>query len=312
MGLEEVVDELYGLDASEFTAARDRRAREARKAGDSALAQELKALKRPSAAAWVANILVRHRPREIERLVQFGESFRDAQANLAGDELRRFGRQRHQVLGAVAEEARRLAEARGQHVSQAILREVESTLDAAVTDPQAAHAVRSGRLLRSLSHAGMGPVDLSGAVAAPEVSVRPTAAPAASGPVDAPDAGATRSGRDEKADKVAVAREALEDAEADVERADHRVATTESAAERAERRREEIEGRIRALEEDLQRANDELRAATAEITEAHERRTGARQGLEAARRQAARTRARLGRLQSTGLRVVRDPDDSSR
>jgi hypothetical protein len=312
MGLEEVVDELYGLEASEFTAARDSRARDARQAGDRALAQQLKALKRPSAAAWVTNILARHRPQEIERLVQFGESFRDAQANLAGDELRRLGRQRHQVLGAVGEEARRLAEARGQPVSPATLREVESTLDAAVTDPQAADAVRSGRLLRSLSHTGMGPVELSGAVAAPEISMRPTTASAASGPIDVSDADGARSVRDEKADKIAEAREALEDAEADVERADHRVSTADRAAERAERGREEVEGRIRALEEDVQRARDELRAATAEITEAHEQRDASRKALEAARNQANRTRARLGRLEGSGLRVVRDPDDSSR
>jgi outer membrane murein-binding lipoprotein Lpp len=62
----------------------------------------------------------------------------------------------------------------------------------------------------------------------------------------------------------------------------------------------------------VQRAQDELRAATAEITEAHEKRDASRKALEAARNQANRTRARLGRLEGSGLRVVRDPDDSSR
>src|SRR5437588_9605225 len=168
MAFEDVVDELYGLDAGEFVAARDKRAREARGAGDRTLGDQVKGLKRPSAAAWVVNILVRNRPREIERLLSFGQSFREAQANLAGDELRRLGRQRHQVLGALGQEASRLAQERGQPVSPAVERDVESTLDTAVTDPGAADAVRSGRLLRALSHAGMGPVDLSGAVAAPE------------------------------------------------------------------------------------------------------------------------------------------------
>jgi hypothetical protein len=306
MGLEDVVDELYGLDASEFVAARDGRARAARQAGDRALADQVKALKRPSAAAWVVNILVRQRPGEIERLVRFGESFREAQANLAGDELRRLGRQRHQVLGALGQEARRLAEERGQPVSQAIQRDVESTLDAAVTDRGAADAVRSGRMLRSVRHAGMGPLDLGGAMAAPEIGVR--AAPAIGrAPASAADTEDRRSPEDEK---IAAARDTLEEAEADVERADHRFSTAQRAAEEAEGRRADAERRIQALEEDLARADEALRAATAQSTQAGKDGVAARQALEAARRQAGRARARLGRLEQTGLHVVRDPDEA--
>ncbi len=307
MDLEEVVGELYGLDASEFVAARDGRARAARQSGDRALADQVKALKRPAVAAWVVNNLVRQRPGEIERLVRFGESFRDAQANLAGDELRRLGRQRHQVLGALGQEARRLAEERGQPVSPAVERDVESTLDAAVTDPGAADAVRSGRLLRSLSHAGMGPVDLTGAVAAPEVAVAPLPASAAS-PRGA-DSVPRPSPED---DKIAAARDALEDAEADVERADHRVAVAEREAQEAVDRREDAERRIRALEDDLARAREQRTAATDDVTKTRKEREAARKAHEAARRQAGRARARLGRLENTGLRVVRDPDDERR
>jgi len=305
MGLQDVVDELYGLDASEFVAARDARARAARQAGDRAVADQVKALKRPSAAAWVVNLLVRRRPGEIERLAGFGESFREAQANLAGDELRRLGRQRHQAIGALAQEARRLAEERGQQVSQAVQREVESTLDAAVTDRDAADAVRSGRLLRSLSHAGMGPVDLAGAVAAPEIAV---------GPLPATGSTAGTASSDDRPspeeEKIAAARDALEDADADVERADHRVLTAERAAEQAQGRQEDAERRIQALEEDLQRAHEQSAAAGAEVTEAGKERDAARKALDAARRQASRARARLGRLEDTGLRVVRDPDEA--
>ena len=307
MDLPEVVGELYGLDASEFVAARDGRARAARQAGDRALADQVKALKRPAAAAWVVNVLVRQHPGEIERLVRFGESFRDAQANLAGDELRRLGRQRHQVLGALGQEARRLAEERGQPVSPAVQRDVEATLDAAVTDPGAADAVRSGRLLRPVRHAGMGPVDLSGAVAAPEIAVAPLpsqAAPVAPG-AEAADAGGPRSSQDEK---ITEAREALEDADADVERAEHRVAVAGQAAERAAGRREAADQRIRTLEEDLARANEERAAAAEDVTETRKERDTARKALEATRRQAGRARTRLGRLE-TGLRVVRDPGD---
>jgi hypothetical protein len=302
MAYEEVVDELYGLDAAEFVAARDGRAREARGAGDRALADRVKGLKRPSAAAWVVNILVRHRPREIERLLRFGQSFREAQANLAGEELRRLGRQRHQVLGALNQEARRLAEERGQSVSPAVQRDVESTLDAALTDESAADAVRSGRLLRALSHAGMGPVDLNGAMAAPEIGVPPSLATA--GP-EADDTGPRPSREDEK---LAAAREASEDADADVERADHRLATAERAAEEAQGRRVDAEQRVEALDEELVRAHDRLRTATAEVAQTDAERQSARKALEGARRQAKRAGARIGRLEQTGLQVVRDPE----
>ncbi len=297
-----MVDELYGLDAAEFVAARDGRAREARGDGDRALADQIKRLKRPSAAAWVVNILVRQRPREIERLLSFGQSFRDAQANLVGEELRRLGRQRHQVLSALGQEARRLAGERGQSVSQAVQRDVESTLDAALTDQTAADAVRSGRLLRPLSHAGMGPVDLSGATAAPEIGVRPS--PAIAGP--APDDTGQRPSREDE--KIAAAREALEDADADVERADHTLSTAERVAVEARGRRADAEQRVGALEEELARARDLLSAATAGAGQAETDRQAARKAVDGARRQANRARARLGRLEQTGLRVVRDPE----
>ena len=305
MDLEEVVGELYGLDASEFVAARDGRARAARQSGDRGLADQVKALKRPAVAAWVVNNLVRQRPGEIERLVRFGESFRDAQASLAGDELRRLGRQRHQVLGALGQEARRLAEERGQPVSPTVERDVESTLDTAVTDPGAADAVRSGRLLRALSHAG-----LSGAVAAPEVTAAPLPAPASAasaGSAREPAGSAPRPSPED--DKIAAARDALEDAEADVERADHRVSVAERGAQEAVDRREEAERRVRAIEDELARAREQHAAATYDVAKTRKEREAARKAHEAARRQAGRARARLGRLENTGLRVVRDPND---
>jgi hypothetical protein len=179
---------------------------------------------------------------------------------------------------------------------------VESTLDAALTDEGAADAVRSGRLLRSLSHAGMGPVDLSGAMAAPDIGVRPSAI-AGSGPGPA-DTEHRPSAEDEK---IAAAREALEDADADVERADHSFSVAERAAEDAQGRRADAERRVRALEEDLARAHDQLSKATAQVAQADTDRQAARKAVDEARRQANRARARLGRLEQTGLRVVRDP-----
>ena len=53
-------DRLYGLTLAEFTPARDALVKEHR--GDKELAARLKALKKPSLAAWVVNLLVRRVP----------------------------------------------------------------------------------------------------------------------------------------------------------------------------------------------------------------------------------------------------------
>jgi hypothetical protein len=60
--LESTLDELYALRPQEFTAARDARAAEARRAGDRELADRIRALRRPTLSAWAGNLLVRGSP----------------------------------------------------------------------------------------------------------------------------------------------------------------------------------------------------------------------------------------------------------
>ena len=66
--------------------------------GDKALAKEIGALPKPSAAAWVCNLLVREHREEIENLVELGTLLREAQENLAGDQLRALDVQRRQLV----------------------------------------------------------------------------------------------------------------------------------------------------------------------------------------------------------------------
>lgn len=160
-----MLDELYALDPAEFTAARDARAREARGAGNRPLAADIKGLKKPSTAAWTVNILARHRGDDLQHLLSLGDQLRAAQASLSGDEIRALGRQRHQVVTAMARQARALARDRGVNMSDTVEREVTETLEAALADPAAGAAACSGRLVRRLSHAGLEAVDLEGAVA---------------------------------------------------------------------------------------------------------------------------------------------------
>ena len=162
LDVDAVADELYGLPPGEFTSQRDRRAAEARRGGDRDLAAAIKKLRRPSASAWLANLLVRQRHEQLLQLLELGAAMRQAQSELAGTDLRRLSEQRHQVVKALGGEGRQLARDLGQPVSEASERELEATLEAAVANAEAGEALRSGRLTTALSYSGLGLVDLAG------------------------------------------------------------------------------------------------------------------------------------------------------
>ena len=141
-----MADELYGLPPAEFTASRDERARLARAEGNKDLSDAIKKLRRPTASAALVNRLVREAGDQVDRLLELGESMREAQQAMAGDRLRSLSAQRRPAIQALALQARQLAAQAGRPVSDQVEREVEATLEAALADPGAAEAVRSGRL----------------------------------------------------------------------------------------------------------------------------------------------------------------------
>jgi hypothetical protein len=173
-----IADELYGLVPEDFTARRDGEAADARRRGERELAASIKALKRPTSSAWLVNQLVRQRRGPVDELLELGEAMRQAQDQLAGSDLRRLSQQRRQVLRALGAEAKQLAMAIGQKVSEEATRELEATLEAALADPAAGDTVRSGRLISALTSSGLGSLDLGAAASAP---ARKQLSPAASG-----------------------------------------------------------------------------------------------------------------------------------
>ena len=156
------VQELYRRPPEEFTAARDEAAKAARAAGDKDAAAEIKALRKPSVAAWIVNLLAAEEPELLQQLLDLGPALAQAQAQGQGQELRELGAQRRELVEAVTARAVSLA---GRQVTAAVRDEITSTLDAALADAGSAAAVRSGHLVRALSYAGFGGVDLAGAVA---------------------------------------------------------------------------------------------------------------------------------------------------
>src|SRR5690606_700565 len=107
-----------------------------------------------------------------EQLLDLGVALREAQASLDRDELTRLSKERRGVVLALARAGGSLAADAGHPVAPAVLDAVAATLDAALADPEAADALRTGRLLRPLETIGFEPVDLAEAVAAPEAGTR--------------------------------------------------------------------------------------------------------------------------------------------
>jgi hypothetical protein len=171
--VDEAADQLYALSPREFTAARDARAKEAKDAGDKEAAAEIKALRKPTVTAWLANQLVRQHADEVRPLLELGSALREATATLSGPQLRELSRQRNDVVRALVRQARRLAADAGQPVSEDVARGLEETLNAALADPGQAELLLQGRLSVQLKHSGYGPPEGTSPAAR-----KPPAAPA--------------------------------------------------------------------------------------------------------------------------------------
>ena len=243
MDLDAVADELYAVPPDEFVAVRKQRQEDARAAGNRTLAREIGALPKPTAAAWVCNLLVREQRAEIEGLVELGDLLRQAQEDLAGDQLRVLDRQRSQLLTALTRQAAALARENGMRVGGTVETQVADTLRAAMADPEAGAALLSGRLTGAMSYSGLG-----------TTGSRPVLRLVPARPEREVTGGRSRSG-------TAARRSRDEDA---------RRAAEEEARRREEEARREAEERRRRELEEARRAAEEATAVAAEAVAAAE------------------------------------------
>lgn len=247
--LASLADPLYALAPAEFTAARNAAAREVKDSADLELAARVQELKKPSPAAWAVNLLARQRADELEQLAELGETMREAQEELDRAQLGELTRQRRALVTALAREASRLASEARHNLTATVVEEVAKTLQAALNDPAAAAAVRSGRLVRGLEATGIEPVDLTDAVAAPSASM-----------VSAPRPAAER-----KAVRDLAAVRAAKEAEKRAEEAELEVRGIERSISDVETRRARLESRLADLEEQVSALEDELRESDRDL-----------------------------------------------
>jgi hypothetical protein len=142
---------LYALPPEEFVAARDALAAQARSDGDRDAASRIKALRRPTVVAWLANLLARERPDEVRELGRIGAALREATATLSGDDLKALSRQQQRLVSALVGQAVELAAASGRAVGADARRGVEDTIRAALADADAAEALAAATLSDGLA-----------------------------------------------------------------------------------------------------------------------------------------------------------------
>ena len=293
MEFADVARELLLVAPQDFVAERTARQRAARK-DDRALATAIGQLRKPAPAAWVIDLLAHDGA--LDDAVDLGPALRKAQADADPDAIRTLRRQRAEVVDALAQAGADLASDAGHPVTPAVLEQVRSTIEAAMADPHAGAAVRSGLLMTALESVGFDAVDLDGALADPDAV--PDAWSGSDAPPipisqargarkasrafrpaqrDAPEPDADpepEPKRDPAADRKAArqaetaartesrdADAALDTAEADLEQAEERRAELQRALEQAEAEITRLEAARDEAEAASDRARDVLRAA---------------------------------------------------
>lgn len=286
--LESIAEELYALTPTDFTAARNEAAKEAKADGDKALADRVQKLKKPLASAWVVNLLVREDADEIAQMLDLGEALQRAQADLDGDALRELNRQRRKLITVMAQKGRALARDHGVKVSGAVAEQVEQTLHAAMVDSDAATAVRTGMLVEPLAPEGFGGLKVANAIAHTALGQDPSAAQSAG---TKPRKGASRRtglravpeedpeerrreelkrARAEAAAAVTAAEAELEEAKAELAEREKGVSDLQAACLQVNGEIDELKRRIDDLEDRLEELDDEVDDARAVRDEAAE------------------------------------------
>jgi hypothetical protein len=304
-----IADELYALRPDEFAAARDARIKEAKTAGQAPLAKELGALRRPTQSAWLINLLWRDQRDVLEGLLEVGAALGEAQAQASGPELQRLMTQRRQLESALLQRARVLAREAGVSVSDAMAREAQETLSAALADPDVAAEIRSGRLTKPAAYAGFGVLPAGGAAArlatssarAPSTE-RPAAEverSAKAPPPDPADLLAAKRARERRLaaeQEVAAARSAVDRAAADERTA------ARDAREAAHEQHE--------VEDQLERLRTELAALESRAARAVQKATTAAKAQEHAEAAHARARTALEQAEAELHDASKRPTDA--
>jgi hypothetical protein len=250
------LDELYVTPPDRFVAVRN------------ALAKthpDVRKLRRPSASAWLLNVLAQQRPKALEAVFRAGDALRAAQHRVLGgddpEKLQQATRDVRNAIGKALDESRAVLAENGRREDAALLRKLSSILRSASVDPRVRDAVRSGRLLAD-------PGDDEDEFLA-ELADAPRPKPTKK------HAAPKKSPRDDREAKARAERQAK----------------AKAALDEATRAEEEAKRARIAAEHDVRRARRALEEAKGALGDADARLTAAKRHREAAQRSLERTRS---------------------
>jgi hypothetical protein len=268
---------LYSGPLSEFVAARNARAKGAR---DRSVAEAIRALRKPSVAAWIVNVFAQESARELGEALELAAELREAQADLDAPALAKLGRERRALTRRLAESAAQLARDRGEKVTSGTLDAVQQTISAAFFDEDAALAVSSGRLVRELEPGSGTGFDLDELVGAGTKTSPPAA------PKD--EVGARRKRR--QAERL------VREAEQELARAERARVDAARAEEEAHQRVEELERTAADLEKELARTRRAIAQARERASSDRERRGASARDVQEAEGHLAQAQKTLDAL----------------
>jgi hypothetical protein len=280
--LNDAIDELYSADPDNFVKRRDVLAGQARQGGDPKTASAIRALRRPTKAAWLINRLVRTDPDVAAGLADLANKLRGAQRTLDGPLLRELTQQRRTLIERTIRQAVNLS---GQADSAATLRqEVASTLEAALADPEVAEQLATGTLVRSAEWSGFGDSAPTLSAVPPLPAAEPTSPTKRSGAATAGGAAKT-SGKAPAAAKRAEPTEvsAAQRRQERVTQAEAALAAASDELDAATQAEREQDGNVEQLVEQLADARRRLDEARLGTRQAKARQREAQRRLERAR-----------------------------
>jgi hypothetical protein len=259
--LESEIDGLYALPLDEFTAAREELARRLRGDGDREAAGEVKALRKPSLAAWALNHVRHNEPARVKDLLTAGNKLQRAQAQLVSggkpDQLREAAAAERQMVDDVVALAEKALADAGHPVAPALQAKLRATAHAAAVSPEAGELLDVGRLITDHEVSDLGLMGGGAALVSREREPAKRRGPAER------EAAKREEGKREAAEREAAEREAAER-----EAAEHEAAKREAAERKA------LERKARGVERELDRARaqhaklaDQLNLAAQRVNE---------------------------------------------
>ncbi|MER6282532.1 hypothetical protein [Streptomyces sviceus] len=292
--VEAVLDDLYTTPPADFVARREELAAAAKGAGHVDDARRIHAARRPTLAAWAANLLLRSQPQESRRFLELGQALREAYRTLDAVGINELSEQRRRIVAALSGQAAQLAQEAGHRLSDQVRQDVESTLRAVLTDPDAADRWAGGRLEGALTP----PSDFPGTAPPTGVAHKPRreTTPRPSARTRAKNELAER--RRQREEQLDHARTAAEEAAQRLRDARAEEAEAEAARQQAHDRHDQARKQASAAEQQLQQARQELQRADREEQEAAERGHAAADAHARARREAREADREVKRLTS--------------